>query len=94
MVPGRQENLLKLSPGQELFFMHEKENPVDPKAIKLFADKDYKIDLGYVSKELTPDLLDFMYNHSVRFGIFVSEITGGTGDKANRGCNIRIKLFR
>jgi hypothetical protein len=90
MVPGRQENLTKLISGQELFYLHEKDNPVDPNAIKLFADKDMKFELGYISKDLTPDLLDFMYKHGKKFSVYVSEVTGG-GEKT-MGCNIKIKI--
>jgi hypothetical protein len=93
MAADRQKNLMGLLPGQQLFFLHEKSNPVDPNAIRLFADKDLKVDLGYIGKDLTPDLLSFMYDHGVRFGIFVSEVTGGGVDRS-LGCNIQIKLYR
>jgi hypothetical protein len=97
MEPYRQERVAKLTAGQELFFMHETDNQYDKNAIKLFTDKERTIDLGYVGKEITPDLLDYMYNHGVRFSIFVSEVTGG-GEKngviKNWGCNIRVKLHR
>jgi len=92
-MENRQDSLKQLIPGQELFYTHEKSNPFDPNAIKLFADKDRTIALGYISKDLSPDLLEYMYLYGVRFSIFVSEVTGGTGEKS-LGCNIRIKLHR
>jgi hypothetical protein len=94
MADGRQDNLSKLTSGQQLYFIHEKDNKFDSNAIKLFADKDLTVELGYVNKELSPDLLKFMYDHSIRFNIYVSEVTGGTGDKTSFGCNIMIKLHR
>jgi len=97
-VIERQDTIKALTAGQELYFLHEKTNPYDPNAIKLFADKDMKIELGYINKDLTKDLLDFMYKHSIRFGVFVSQVTGGDmgsdGQQKNFGCNIKIKLYR
>jgi hypothetical protein len=89
----RQDRISKLVSGQELFFLHDKQNEYDPNAIKLFSDKERLIELGFIKKEITPDLLEYMYTHNVRFGVFVSEVTGGA-DKKSFGCNIKIKLYR
>jgi hypothetical protein len=92
-VEDRQKTIQALTSGQELYYLHEKDNQFDPNAIKLFADKEMKIELGYINKDITPDLLDFMYKHGIKFGVFVSQVTGGD-DKKFFGCNIRIKLYR
>ena len=94
IVPSRQGPISNLVPGQELYFLHEKDNKFDSNAIKLFADKDLKIDLGYINKEINKDLLSFMYDHGIRFNIFVADVTGGEEDKPSYGCNIKIKLHR
>lgn len=93
MVQVRQINIRDLQPGQELFYIHEKDNSFDANAIKLFADEQMTKELGYVSKDLSPDLLEYMNKHEKKFTITVSEVTGGTGDKSF-GCNIKIRIYR
>jgi len=93
MVQIRQINIRELKSGQELHYIHEKDNAFDTNAIKLFADEQMTKELGYVSKELAPDLLEYMNKHDKKFTIVVSEVTGGTGDKSF-GCNIKIKIHR
>lgn len=93
MEPGRQEALRSLTKGQTLYFNHEKDNKFDSNAIAIFADENRKVQLGYLSKELAPDILEYLYTHSVKVTMAVSEVTGGYDNKS-LGCNINVKIHK
>jgi len=88
---NRQQHLKGLQKAQKLYPMFEDNNPVDPNAIKLFADEAMVIDLGYVSKDLVVDLREFK-KLGIDFEIRVTEVTGL--NKQTQGCNILIVLKR
>jgi hypothetical protein len=91
MQPDRQDNIKNISQAQKIFWFLE-DNPVDPNAIRLYGDEAKTKDLGYISKELAPDLRDFLH-HGIDFEIRAAQITGGIGTKSF-GCNILIILKR
>jgi hypothetical protein len=93
MKPERQENLKELQQAQKLFYEFELNNPADQNAIKLFADETKVKELGYISKELAPDLRRFK-DYGVDFEVRVAQVQGGTPSKPTIGCNILIILKR
>lgn len=88
---NRQQNLKGLQKAQKLYPKFEDDNPVDPNAIKLFADEAMLIDLGYISKDLVADLREFK-KLGIDFEIRVTDVTGL--NKQTQGCNILIMLKR
>jgi hypothetical protein len=88
MVPGRQDQLKALHKGQRLHYVHEKDNPYDSNAIKLFADEAKAIELGYIGKDLAPKILEYISRGKI-VSIYVSEVTGGDNGRSS-GCNLEI----
>jgi len=88
MEPGRQDAIRALTKGQRLHYIHEKENPYDMNAIKVFADNDNTVILGYISRELAPKILDYIKDKKT-VSMYVSEVTGGGQDRSF-GCNIEV----
>lgn len=60
----------------------------DPYAIALFFEDSF---IGYVPKETAKDLAPKIYNDEIDVEITISELTGGTAEKKNRGINTLIK---
>jgi len=97
-IPGGQEALKALSIGQALFLVREPDNEFDQNAIAVHAqyileDSTFEqIRIGYLPKEtaakLCKDVEQFMVTCNV------AEITGGTTDKSNTGCNILLIVER
>jgi hypothetical protein len=84
----RQKNVKELQPGQQIYAIHEKDNPVSTTAMKLFADTACTKPLGYLKNELSRDLLTRIgegWSYTYRVG----QVTGGTAGKSF-GCNIVI----
>ncbi len=74
--------LKTLSKGTKLELVPEPENKYDPNAVMV---KHNGIHLGYIPKDTAPTILK-MNNPEA----YVSEITGGTEEKKNVGCNLEI----
>lgn len=88
--PNGQELLKALKPGDPLTLQREPENKFDKNAIAILNSKGDA--LGYVPKTTAINLsLDMDSGNQVV--CHVSEITGGTTDKDNYGCNIHIEVF-
>ena len=79
---------LDISEGDELKLVREPNNKFDKNAIIVMWNM-YK--LGYIRKELAKDMAVAMDKGRV-YKCFVSNITGGTKDKENKGVNILIKF--
>ena len=77
---------LDISEGDELKLIREPDNKFDKNAIIVMWNM-YK--LGYIRKELAKDMAVAMDKGRV-YKCFVSNITGGTEDKKNKGINILI----
>lgn len=90
MQPGRQENVSALKVGQPIFWELEPNNPYDKNAIHLYADKEHKLDLGYLQKEMAKEIADKGLSVD---SIFVKSVGSKKfGNKENYGCNINIVL--
>ncbi|MBR9701165.1 hypothetical protein GOV11_04840 [Candidatus Woesearchaeota archaeon] len=90
-LSSRQDNVRDLKKGHELTLEFEDDNPFDPSAIKLFADKDKKIPLGYLKKELARDLrlqMEKGWSYTAK----VEAVTGQ--EKQSKGCNIIISASK
>jgi hypothetical protein len=88
----RQLNVRALRDDQKLFWKHEKENLFDPNAIKVYADEQMTHALGYVQKELARDLVQQMRELGIKYEIYCSKVTGGSG--RTYGCNIKIVVVQ
>lgn len=85
---GRQDNVTKLIPDQELHATFEDTNPFDPNAILLHADATKTQPVGYLKKELAKDLRE-QHLKGWAYKFFVEQVTGQ--DKQVKGCNIKIQ---
>ncbi len=83
----RQLNIKQLQPNQKLFFHHEKDNPFDPNAMKVYADEQLTKPLGYLKKQLASDL-NTQKNMGWHYSLEVEQITGD--DSKSMGCNVKI----
>lgn len=84
-----QEELKSLSEGESLIIHKEDNNPYDENAIAIYTD--YMVKLGYIPRDTAKNLREQVEDWS-DVSTEVSEITGGKGDKTNRGCNIKITI--
>jgi len=97
-IPGGQEALKALSIGQALFLVREPDNEFDQNAIAVHAeyvleDSTFEqIRIGYLPKETAAKICNDTQNGDVT--CIVVEITGGTTDKSNTGCNILLIVER
>ena len=96
-IPGGQEALKALSIGQPLFLVREPDNEYDPNAIAVHAeyvleDSIEILHIGYIPKETAAKICNDTQNGDVT--CIVVEITGGTTDKSNTGCNILLIVER
>ena len=81
--------LRALTKEQKLKLVREKDNKFDNNAIAVYNNE---IKLGYIPKETAVKLVKDVEDD--RVSCYVSEVTGGTVDKKNVGCNILIKVDR
>lgn len=85
--------------GEELLMVPEPYNAHSPAAIALFVVREAGMmkktkeafQLGYVSGELAPKLHQ-LWADGKRVKVFVSEVTGGTREKPNRGVNLLFEV--
>lgn len=84
----RQDNCRAIIDGQKLFVLHESANPFDPNALKLYADEQHNLPLGYIQRELARDLLVQM-QQGWTYEVYATKKTGGMNGKSV-GVNIRI----
>jgi len=89
-IKDSQEKLKRLNKGQRLILIREPENEIDKNAIAVYTEDFDK--LGFISKELAENLASPMDLGTIYFAE-VLEITGGTEEKENVGCNILINKF-
>jgi single-stranded-DNA-specific exonuclease len=85
---GRQDNVKKIQPGFNLFWVHEKDNQYDPNAIKVFADPEMVHELGHLKKELAEQVVEWLADGKTMM-IVAEQVTGGK-DNQTFGLNIRI----
>lgn len=85
---GRQDNVKKVQPGFNLFWVHEKDNQYDVNAIKVFADPEMKVELGHLRKELAAEAVQWIADGKT-MTIVAEKVTGG-GENQSYGLNIRI----
>jgi hypothetical protein len=86
----RQLNVRQLRDGQELFFIHEKDNPFDSCAIKVFADEAHTKPLGYIQRELAKDITIQGDKMGYKYRIYCTKVTGGGG--RTYGCNVKLVI--
>lgn len=85
----RQDDVKELVENQELFVMHEVDNPFDPRALAAFADAAHTKKIGYLGKELAHDMFEQM-KIGWTYQYFVTQVTGGDKNHQTRGVNIKI----
>jgi len=78
----------QLSKGKNLCLLREKDNPADKNAIKVLYVPHH---LGYLPKQTAAELAPKIDSGSHYFAE-ITEITGGTDKKENRGINISVFL--
>lgn len=87
----RQQHCKSLQVGQVLYVLHEKDNPFDPSALKLFIDEQRTKTIGYLSRELARDLVA-QAERGWSYVVKVSALTGG-GEKTT-GVNVTIEASK
>jgi len=87
---GRQEYLKQLKTGDVLVLECEPTNSFDKNAIKVLTEKG--VHLGYIPKDTAAKLNQDVLANSVVCE--VAELTGGTAEKSNIGCNIKLSVTR
>ncbi len=85
---GRQENVKKVQPGFNLFWVHEKDNEYDPNAIKVFADPEMTLELGHLKRELAEQVVEWLADGKT-MQIVAEQVTGGK-ENQSYGLNVRI----
>lgn len=72
--------------GESLYLEHEKDNPFDENAIKVFYDNEH---IGYINRELAAEIAPLVDQERVEAEL--CEITGG--DERSYGCNILLRAL-
>ena len=85
----------EFQPGDMLQFEREPDNPHGAEAIKIIyglelPDEVKRVHIGYVPAHTAHAISDIIDTNQGRFYAKISEVTGGTEDKPNRGINIII----
>jgi len=84
---SRQKHLKRLSEGQTLRVVRDRDNEYDPNAIAVY---DGRRQLGYLSRDLAEQFASVLDNGGA-IECAVSGLTGG--DDRNFGCNIRLTIY-
>ncbi len=79
---------LNIKEGDELMLNREPNNKYDKNAIRVSWGV---IKIGYIKKELAKDMAKAM-DKGKKYKCYVSNVTGGTKGKTNKGINIRLEL--
>lgn len=86
---NRQERVRLLQKEQQLFFIHEGDNPYDSNSILVFSSgDDQSSDVGHLRRELAADVVRGMAEGK-SYDLFVENVTGGV-DRKSYGVNLRI----
>jgi hypothetical protein len=83
-----QRLLQRCKSGQELKLVREPQNEHDPNAIKICLPTGEQ--LGWINKDVAERDLAGEIDRGDRIKVVISEVTGGTSSKPDRGCNIKI----
>lgn len=89
---GRQVFVQQLVPGQVLFLYNEEENPFDANALKLFADVECTMPIGYIAREIASDVMVQGRKFGYSYEVAVQQVTGGKG--RTFGVNIVITAYK
>lgn len=89
---NRQEHVQRLEKGQVLALCHENENPFDTNALKLFADKECTIPVGYIGRDIAADIVRQAKEFGYSYEVIVNQVTGGKG--RTYGVNITITAYK
>lgn len=87
MQPGRQDNVKSLIQGQTIYAVPEPTNPVDPNAVKLYADEAHTKDLGYIDADMLRSMSDYYVEAVMVRSVGCATISKG---RENWGANISI----
>ena len=85
---GRQENLPKVVPDQELFWKHEADSRWDPNSVLVYADAEMTLELGHLNRRIAKNVVRRM-QEGVAQKIFVNKVTGDAYPR-RYGLNVRL----
>ncbi len=86
-----QRLLQRCRSGQELRLVRDPENQYDKNAIKVCLPTGEQ--LGWIDKDVAARDLAKEIDRGDRIKVVVSQVTGGTRSKPDRGCNIKITNY-